>query len=388
EDKSTFSLASFFENTYYEDTRILGIDSVDEYAKASDFIPEIIKQIQKLERKGFTYQTSQGVYFHVKKFKNYGKLSKQKLESQEAGWRIDPDSEKKNPADFVLWKFSKTKGEPAWETPWGRGRPGWHIEDTAITEKFFGPQYDWHGGAKDLKFPHHEAEIAQQESASGKRPFVKVWMHTGLLTIEGEKMSKSLKNFTTIRSFLENHEPEILRWMVISNHYRSALPFSDKSINQAKKSLSNIKNFLNKLEIITGSKKHKLEKKPIKISSDIKKMEKEFHTAMIDDFNTPKAIATIFTFINKTQSSIWSIEKDDLEKINISIRELLKSLGLEIEISPVPPKVKALVRKRGKLRSNEQFIKADDLRKKINVLGYEVEDTPIGPMIKEKINEE
>ncbi|MEX1014567.1 MAG: cysteine--tRNA ligase [Candidatus Paceibacterota bacterium] len=389
EGKSAFAVASFFENTYYEDMRILGVDSVNEYAKASDHIEEIKKQIKTLIKKDYAYQTKQGVYFEIKKFKRYGKLSRQKIDKQRSGSRIDPDPDKKDSSDFALWKFSKTKGEPAWEAPWGRGRPGWHIEDTAITEKFFGPQYHIHGGAEDLKFPHHEAEIAQQESASSKKPFVKFWLHTGVLTTKkGEKMSKSLKNFVSIRKFLNKHSPELLRWLIISHHYRSKLPYSNKTLKQAEKSLANIKNFLGKVSMIINSKKSIDEDKRIKVKSKIKRMEKGFNESMKDDFNTPKAIGEIFNLIKNVQPNIWSIKKEKLEMVSKSIKELLLSLGLEIQEETTPTKVKSLVRKREKLRSNEQFIKADDLRKKILGLGYEVEDTPIGPFVTRKIDDE
>ncbi|MEK7173284.1 MAG: cysteine--tRNA ligase, partial [Patescibacteria group bacterium] len=218
-------LAKQFEKEYMDDMQALQIKSVTKYARATDHIKKIISQVERLFSLGFAYQASDGIYYDVSKFKDYGKLSGRTAEEAEDGTsRIDEGVEKKNKADFCLWKFSKedelyphTKifGVGAsWPSPWGAGRPGWHIEDTAITEKYFGPQYDIHGGARDLIFPHHEAEISQMEAISGKSPLVKYWMHTGFLTINGQKMSKSLGNFTTIRDFLKETSPQVLRMFI------------------------------------------------------------------------------------------------------------------------------------------------------------------------------
>ena len=199
EKVSTKQIARKFEEEYMQFVKILGIDSVDKYARASDYIKEIINQIQILLKKEYAYQTSNGIYFRVSKFKDYGKLSKQKIDKMQEAISIEKDPEKENFHDFALWKSSK-EGEPSWESPWGEGRPGWHIEDTALTHKEFkSPQYELHGGARDLIFPHHEAEIAQMEAAYGKNPMVEFWMNTEFLNIGGQKMSKSLKNFITIR---------------------------------------------------------------------------------------------------------------------------------------------------------------------------------------------
>lgn len=384
EGKSVPTIASFYENAYYEDIKKLGIESVDKYAKASNFIPEIIKQIKKLVKKGYAYQTKNGVYFEVKKFKNYGKLSKQNLSKLRPGWRIEPDPEKKDPLDFALWKISKLKGEPTWQSPWGRGRPGWHIEDTAISEKIFGPQYEWHGGAADLKFPHHEAEIAQQESASGKRPFVKIWMHTGLLYVDGKKMSKSLKNFITVRDFLKQHSPEVLRWIIFSHHYRSKINYQKEMVVQSKKSLETIQEFVNKLFLIKEAKKEKskTKKQEVDVKKIAKEAEKTFHQAMEDDFNTPKAAAVIFRLVGLLQKEIWNLNKKEADIALDFIKNTLGSLGFEFKKSAIPQKIKILAERREKLRSNKQFIQADELRNKIKKLGYELEDTPFGPFIK------
>ncbi|MDP2641212.1 MAG: cysteine--tRNA ligase, partial [Candidatus Yanofskybacteria bacterium] len=202
-------LARKFEREYMQSMKALGVKSVDSYQRATDNIPEIISQVERLLKKGYAYGAEDGVYYDISKFKDYGKLSGRTVQqAEDATSRIDESVKKRNRGDFALWKFSK-KGEPAWPSLWGKGRPGWHIEDTAITEKHFGPQYDMHGGARDLIFPHHEAEIAQMEAVSGKKPLARYWVHTGFLTVGGEKMSKSLGNFVTVRDFLANHSPRL-----------------------------------------------------------------------------------------------------------------------------------------------------------------------------------
>lgn len=392
EGKDPLALSEEFKKEYYQDMETLGIESVDEYIKASDVMPEIINQVQTLVDNGFAYETPTGVYFKVRKFKDYGKLSNQDIDELQSGSRVEVNEEKEDPLDFVVWKKPKEKpeinepneepvvvnGEPLWNSPWGWGRPGWHIEDTAISESKFGPQYDIHGGAEDLKFPHHESEIAQQEAASGKKPFVKIWMHAGFLMIDGQKMGKSLGNFTTIREFLKDHSPRLLRWMVISNHYRSKLNYTQDLINQAEESLNHIENFLTKLTFISQSGKNKETKQ---IAKELENMTNSFHTAMADDFNTPKAISTIFKFMKNLQDDIWHLKKNQAKEAHKTIIKLMGSLGLEVEDHKIPSDVQKTVQKREKLRSNEQFVQADELRNKLIELGYEIEDTPLGAFV-------
>src|SRR3989344_6844609 len=204
-------LSKKFEKDFYEDMRTLGINSINTFARASDYIQEIIDQVRRLLEGGFAYVTENGVYYDITKFKDYGKLSHQNLEELKKH-RIEPDSTKRNPQDFALWKKEKT-GEISWNSQWGKGRPGWHIEDTAIAEKFLGQQYDIHGGGIDLIFPHHEAEIAQMESVSSKAPMAKYWLHTGFLTVQGGKMAKSAGNFITIQDFLKQYSARTLRFL-------------------------------------------------------------------------------------------------------------------------------------------------------------------------------
>lgn len=393
-EESPSDLARRFEKEYLRDVKDLKIESVDRYVRATEVIPEIIFQIETLEKKGFAYKTESGVYFKVREFKEYGKLSKQNIDALESGSRIEPGEEKEDPLDFALWKLPKDKGdfnkgkgpivingEPLWPSPWGWGRPGWHIEDTAISEKYFGPQYDIHGGAEDLKFPHHESEIAQQEAASGKKPFVKIWMHTGFLTINGKKMGKSLKNFTTIREFLKDHSPEILRFMVLSHHYRSPVDYTPKSIKETEGVLKNLEDFMGKLLFVS---KNSRSGKKVSLEEEIKETENSFREAMKDDFNTPKALGLIFKLVKSSETKIWDLSRRDALKLKNFLTETFKTFGFDLKTPKIPRKIRSLSREREKSRGNKQFIHADLLRKKIHELGYEAEDTPLGPFIKPK----
>ncbi len=377
-NKRPAEISKFFEKEYYRDMEKLGVSSVSKYAPASKFIKEIKDQVSTLIKKGFAYQTLTGVYFEVKKFKDYGKLSKQNLEALKPGYRIDPNPEKKDPLDFALWKIKKEPFEPSWLSPWGEGRPGWHIEDTAISEKFFGPQYDLHGGAMDLKFPHHESEIAQQEAASGLKPFVRIWMHTGFLILKsGEKMSKSLGNFITINDFLKKYPAEILRFIVASHHYRSPIEYDDGLAEQAEQSLLNIKLFLGRLSL-----KRQGGQINSKWAEAVKMAGQQFEIAMENDFNTPDAIASLSKLINQIEPDIWDLNKNEAGLIQKFISEKTRILGFDLpKTAKIPLKIRWLARKRELYRSHKQFIKADDLRKKLEALKYKIEDTPKGPLI-------
>lgn len=359
-------LASDFEKEYLKDIKSLKIDSANKYARATRHIKEIISQVETLLKKGYAYQIEDGIYYDIKKFKEYGKLSRRTvLQAEDGVSRIDESKGKRNKGDFCLWKFSK-EGEPKW--PFGKfraraGRPGWHIEDTAIAQKYFGFQYDIHGGAKDLIFPHHEAEIAQMEAISGKKPFVKYWLHSGFLTVKGQKMAKSLGNFITIRDFLKDHSPRLLRYLVAKHHYRSPIDYNEKTVKQAEKELEKIDGFVEKL---------KKSDFPITKKSDFKHIEK----AMEDDFNTPKVIAAIFKTINKkeySRSILNSLEKTD---------KFLNFIFWPKEKLKTPKEVLELIKQREEYRREKNWKKSDEVRNKIKELGYQIEDTNKGPKIK------
>ncbi|MEK7464703.1 MAG: cysteine--tRNA ligase [Patescibacteria group bacterium] len=392
EKRSPFALVKSFEKKYLEDMKNLGIVSVNEYAPASKFIPEIVRQVQALIKKGYAYEAEDGYYFDISKFKDYGKLAHRTVEAAEDSTsRIDTGKDKINKGDFALWKFVSSKnptgkkmkiikGEPAWNTSLGWGRPGWHIEDTAISEKFFGPQYDLHGGAVDLKFPHHEAEIAQQEAASGKHPFVKTWMHTGFLLINGKKMSKSLKNFLTIRDFLKEYPPEVLRWMVLRHHYRSPVNYTNALAEQARTEILKLTDLVNKLNMVIKNNKKIVSSGDMHIH--IEKLQRSFHETLDDDFNTPEFMGHLFASEAMYQDKLWGVSAEDAKKLKEFIDSTLDILGIKLKTYKIPRDIQKIANDREKFRGSKQFMQSDALRKKLKGLGYSLEDTPLGPWLK------
>ena len=357
-------LAEEYEKYYLEDMIALGNKSVDKYARAHDYIPQIVDQVKRLVAKGIAYKISDGYYFDIKQFKDYGKLSGRSfLKPGDAVSRIDENQEKKNPGDFCLWKFKKDN-DPYWSTKIGEGRPGWHIEDTAITEHEFGPQYDIHGGAIDLIFPHHEAEIAQMESVSGRKPLVKYWLHTGFLNIKSEKMSKSLDNFLTIREVLDKGiSPLSLRYLFLLSHYRSSTDFSWEALEAAQNAYRKLKEFVSM-------------NKELGIKN--KKYENEFKNAIENDLNTPEALAVIWKLVK--DESVSPADK------RTTLLDFDKVLGLdlennEFEISDIPTEIEQLIQERETARVLGDYSKSDQLREQINKLGFIVEDTASGQKI-------
>lgn len=375
-------LSRKFEREYLKDMNALNINSVSKYARATVHIKEITSQVKRLLGKGYAYQIRDGIYYDISRFKDYGKLSKRTfLQAEDAVSQIDEGVEKRNKGDFCLWKRSKI-GEPTWENLWLPGRPGWHVEDTAITEKYFGPQYDIHGGAIDLIFPHHEAEIAIMEAISNRKPMVKFWLHTGFLTVKGKKMSKSLRNFITIRDFLKKHSARALRLFVLNSHYRSPIDYSEKKIEQVENQLARIDEFLDKLQFRIGKTKI-----PETFINQISKYSQAFEKALEDDFNTPKAIGIIFNLINRSnflisKNNLGSNDKKEILKFLRNIDKFLCFIFPEKINKKIPKQVLKLAEKREEARKKANFRKADEIRKKIKQLGYWIEDTREGPKIK------
>ena len=357
-------LAKEYEKFYMEDMEVLNNTSVNKYARAHDYIPEIISQVERLVEKGLAYKISDGYYFDTKKFENYGKLSgRNALKTGDAVSRIDENPDKKNPGDFCLWKFKK-EGEPVWQANLGEGRPGWHIEDTAITETEFGPQYDIHGGAIDLIFPHHEAEIAQMESISNKKPLVRYWLHAGFLNIKSEKMSKSLGNFLTIREILEKGiSPLALRYYFLTAHYRTSMDFSWEALEAAQNAYRRLKDFMSM-------------NKELGIKN--KEYENEFKDAIENDLNTPEVLAVVWKLVK--DESVSPADK------RASLLDFDQVLGLdlennEFEVKDISTEVEQLMKEREKARANGDYHKADKLREQIKKLGFVIEDTPSGQNI-------
>ena len=370
-NSDAIDIARKFEKRYIEDMDKLNVNNVNLFARATDHIDEIINQIERLINLGFAYETEDGVYFEIEKFPEFGKLSNRNPKELESHREI-AETKKKNPNDFALWKKRDSEVEPTWNSPWGPGRPGWHIEDTAITEYYFGPQYDIHGGGLDLIFPHHEAEITQMEAVSGKSPMVRYWFHTGFLNVNGEKMSKSLKNFITIRDLLEEYAPETFRFFVLSTHYRSPIDFSKDSLNQAEKSLSKIRKFyMNIADSIEDDQTADSDYEPLQIA------EKDFFNAMDDDFNTPKAISAIFNLINNYDEK--DVSNNDLIAVKQFLDDVSQILGIDFNIvsesSGNDDALLELISEvRSELRKNKQYDLSDKIRDNLNELGYEISD--------------
>jgi len=381
-------LARKFEKEFFEDMEALGLLKADYYPRVTDHIEDIIKVVEKLIEKGYAYVVNGNVYYDVTKFPDYGKLSGQTLDQIKAGARIEPDLNKKHPADFALWKKAK-EGEPYWNSPWGPGRPGWHIECTVMSMKYLGEQIDIHGGGTDLIFPHHENEIAQSEAYSGKKPFVKYWLHTGYLMIKGEKMSKSLGNIIPVKDFLSKYEPDVLRLLVLSAHYRSPINFTWEKAEQAKSSLERIKRTIERLRrIMTYEKLHienlSLDEK--EVYERVCELRRKFEEAMDEDFNTPKALAEIFEFIsyinrkineNKVPGPLARYVHDVLMEL-LNVFGLLQKFEITGVSAEVKPFIELLVKIRDKARKRKDWETADYIRDELRKLGVILEDTPKG----------
>ncbi|RLI38429.1 cysteine--tRNA ligase [Candidatus Bathyarchaeota archaeon] len=375
-------LARKFERIFLEDMKTLNNTLVDVYPRVTDNIPDIIKIILGLIEKGYAYQIDDDVYFDVTKSSGLGKLSNQSLENVWAGARVKIDERKRNPADFALWKSSK-KDEPFWESPFGKGRPGWHIECSAISMKYLGEQFDIHGGGRDLIFPHHENEIAQSEAYTGIIPVVRYWLHTGFLTIDGVKMSKSLGNFITVRNLLKNYNVNAFRLFIISTHYRSPIDYSEKGLKQSSKSLKRIFEALDNLRqgILVGDQ-GKEENKDEKVTAEVTTIHQRFLKAMDTDFNTPQASSEFFKLI-KLGNQAFSMKVNTvlLQTIYDLIIELGSVFGLELERShKLTDEEKKHIAERNIARKNKEWKKADEIREKLKKSGIILKDYPQGTL--------
>ena len=355
-------------NDYFKDFDELNVKRATNYPKATEHIEDIIKFIEKLIEKQVAYITKNGVYFSISKFPEYGKLSKKKIDELLSGARIEVDEAKKDPLDFAVWKFSD--GEPVWNSPWGKGRPGWHIECSAMSTKYLGENFDIHGGGRDLIFPHHENEIAQSESFTGA-PFAKIWVHVGMVTINGEKMSKSLGNVKSIKHVLENWGSNIIRLFCLSGHYSKPIDYSEELLKESLTKWRQVETCY--YELIHANSKNREE-----VSSKIKKIGLEFDNALDDDFNTHLALSAFFQLVKESNrlAAEEKLGKDDAQVIKTEFERMLEILGLTIPkmTEDEKQKIDDLIASREQLRKEKQFEDADKIREKLNEMSIELID--------------
>lgn len=405
---SSQELAEEFIEKFHEDMDRLGVLKPELEPKATENIPEIIGIIKELTRKDFAYEVDGDVYYRVNRFENYGALSGRSLEDMQAGARISIDERKENPMDFALWKSSKP-GEPTWESPWGPGRPGWHIECSAMSRKYLGDSFDIHGGGKDLIFPHHENEIAQSEGATDA-PFVHTWVHHGFVTIKDEKMSKSLGNFLTIREVLEDYEPEVLRLFVFSTHYRNPLDYSTDAMNDAKAGLDRLYTCLAEIERLASVEGKDVP--AVSTEKETKKLESlanRFTKAMDNDFNTAQGLGHLFDAVkslNRIRQALPGKASNTdlalLRKSTETLKELGSIMGL-LDQNPISyiqqrqeaiikelgidrDAVEKLIEERKTAREQKDWAKADAVRDRLQALHIEIKDDPSGTSWNVKTN--
>jgi len=413
----TRELAEKYTNSFFEDMKALNVDRPDIQPYATDEIPKMIEVVQGLVDKGYAYPAGGSVYFRVRSVPDYGKLSHRSLDSMMSGARVEAGEEKEDPMDFVLWKGAKP-GEPAWESPWGPGRPGWHIECSAMSLRYLGETLDIHGGGQDLVFPHHENEIAQSESFTGVKPFVKYWLHNGMVQLGQEKMSKSLGNLVTIKEVVEKYSSDALRTFILGSHYRSPLTYSEETLEAAEKGAERLRQTAS--ITVDGGKTDK--------GVDTQAYRQSFIEAMNDDFNTPKALATLFDMVremNRLSDEGYDVaqgqqllselagvlgltlkepEKASLDKepfmqlwhsiVNQLGEAIPQQLGDKISTDVVADKlirldssesyIEALISIRYQLREAKQWQLADEIRAKLDELGVALEDTSKGTVWKRK----
>jgi cysteinyl-tRNA synthetase len=391
--------------SFQADMAALGVPPAQIEPRATEHIPQILDLIRRLEEKGFAYQGGRDVLFRVRRFPGYGKLSGQSLEDIQAGARIEVDPNKADPLDFALWKGSKP-GEPAWPSPWGPGRPGWHIECSAMAMQYLGETFDLHGGGQDLVFPHHENELAQSEAATG-RPFARFWLHHGMLTINQEKMSKSLKNFFTVKEVLARFPAEVVRFFLINGHYRSPLDFSDQALGEAETALVRLYTPLARIQDLTrgfagGTKAASQDFVPAGLSPEaavrLRSLRARFEAAMDDDFNTAQALGYLFEAVRLANRVLEAPSaepaylawlgrlKQDLVELGGVLNLLqgdpaatLAGLRQKPESLPISPEeIAELIAARSQARATKDWARADTIRKELADLGILLEDTPQG----------
>ncbi len=386
---SVKELAERFIQEYFMDAKALGIRPATIHPKATEHITDIITLITRLIENGHAYAVPSGdVYYRVSAFPGYGKLSGQRSEDRETGAsdRLNVETDKESPEDFALWKAQKP-GEPAWDSPWGPGRPGWHIECSAMSMKYLGESFDIHCGGKDLLFPHHENEIAQSEGATGK-PYVRYWMHNGFINVDNQKMSKSLNNFFTVRDISKEYDLEAVRLFMLSSHYRSPINFSRDLIEAANASLNRLYTARDHLRfIVKNGEKREMNEKENEFAIRITDYEKRFDSAMDDDLNTADALGAIFELVRDANSSVD--ENSSVHIAEAALKSLLAVCGvlgfLTKENEEIPDEITSLLAAREEARKNRDWKKSDELRDALKEAGYIVEDTKQGQKVRRNV---
>ncbi len=388
---SVEELAERFIDAYFEDIAPLGVKRATVHPRATEHIDEIIDLISRIMKNGHAYVTEGNVYFDVKSFPEYGKLSGQSIEELQAGARIEVDVRKRHPLDFVLWKARKA-GEPWWDSPWGPGRPGWHIECSAMAMKYLGETVDIHGGGSDLIFPHHENEIAQAEAATGKQ-FVRYWVHNGYLLIDKEKMSKSLGNILTVREIIKKYQPLAVRLFILGAHYRSPLDFSDESLTQATRSLQRLRNCYSDLMFHLERSQEK-DVPDTWLNDIIDEGYGRFCEALDDDCNTAAALGVVFEVVRELNNYLKeNVTPDKKALINASkffakVEDIMGIIGIETifaKTEEIPSsEIERLIKERDEARKMRDFARADSIRTELAAKGIILEDTPFGTRWKRK----
>ena len=377
EGKTAWDIANFYAEAFIKDSQKLNLLTPDERPHATAYIPEQIDMVKTLLKKGYAYTIDDGIYFDTSKFKTYGALTGQNIEDLKAGARVEPNPQKRNPTDFALWKFSPKdkQREMEWESPWGKGFPGWHIECSAMSRTVLKTdQLDIHTGGADLIPVHHTNEIAQSEAATGKSPFVRYWVHGQFIMVDGQKMSKSKGNFYRLADIEKNgFDPLVLRYLYMTTHYRAFLNFTWEGMNAAQKALTELRAAVGNFQSATDS---------LELSADAKAFETKFQVALQDDLNTPRAVAVVWEVVKAT---ITSHEKYILLSRFDSVLGLGFDTVKKVDVE-VPEEVNALVVQRETFRKEKKFKEADSVRKQIEDKGYVLEDTPQGIRVKKKIS--
>jgi cysteinyl-tRNA synthetase len=382
-------LAERYIASYFDSISALNVKPASFYPRATEHINEMISLIERLEGRGLAYRTRTGVYYRVSGFPGYGKLSGRSKEEMMAGARVEPDEEKEDPLDFALWKAAK-EGEPSWDSPWGPGRPGWHIECSAMAMKYLGETFDIHGGGNDLIFPHHENEIAQSEGATGK-PFARYWVHNGQLLLGREKMSKSLGNFLTIKELSRDFDPGAIRYFLLTAHYRSPMEFREDGIREAGKGLSRLLDSLRIARRLVGELPDRIAETEDGICGDLLGCAKGFEEAMDEDFNTALAISYLHKMASLMNAAMgsrgYSVDGELSRMLKVSLplyMEMMDALGLKVEEGRAAERglvdalVSLLVEIRSRARKSKDFELADMIRGRLVELGVEIRDYPDG----------